>query len=205
MRFRVRPVESGFYDLFNKSAQHLVVGADLLAQALEDDANAEELARQMHDAEHRADETTHEIIKLVNKTFVTPFDREDIYALAGGLDDVMDYMDEALDGIDLYGIETFPPAFAAQVGVLQRAAQVTVDAMPRLRTMKNLDDYWIEINRLENEGDHNHRRILAALFNGSFKAMQVLKLKDIVESVESAIDALETVANTIEQIAVKES
>jgi predicted phosphate transport protein (TIGR00153 family) len=159
----------------------------------------------MHDAEHDADETTHSIINLVNSTFITPFDREDIYALASGLDDIMDYMDEVVDCAVLYGVDEFPQYFAGQVEILQQAAKLTAEAMPRLRTMKDLKEFWIEINRLENEGDRNHRRILADLFNGNYKAIQVLKLKDIVESVEHAIDGFEEVANTIEQIAVKES
>ncbi|WP_293781383.1 DUF47 domain-containing protein [uncultured Aeromicrobium sp.] len=205
MRFRIRPVETTFYDLFTESAQHLVTGADLLAQVLDMDVANSDIAERMREAEHEADETTHRIIKRVNSTFVTPFDREDIYALARGLDDVMDHMDEAVDSIVLYGITDFPEAFAAQVAVVQRAAQLTAEAMPQLRTMRDLEEFWIEINRLENEGDRNHRRLLAHLFDGSYKAMAVLKLKDIVESVESAIDAFETVANTIEQIAVKES
>src|SRR5690606_10335652 len=95
------------------------------------------LASQMNDAEHAADDTTHAIIKLVNSTFITPFDREDIYALASGLDDVMDHMEEAVESVALYGVEEFPDAFAAQVQVLQQAAHVTAEAMPRLRSMKN--------------------------------------------------------------------
>jgi predicted phosphate transport protein (TIGR00153 family) len=159
----------------------------------------------MREAEHQADETTHRIVKQVNSTFITPFDREDIYSLAGGLDDVMDYMDETVDLILLYGVETLPPEFAGQVDVLQRAVQLTADTMPRLRSMKNLEEYWIEINRLENQGDRSYRRILAELFSGNYKTMDVLKLKDIVNALEKAIDALESVANTVEQIAVKES
>lgn len=205
MRFKIRPVEGTFYDLFAEAAGHLVVGADLVARLLDSDNDAQELVKQMHDAEHAADDTTHSIIKLVNSTFITPFDREDIYDLASGLDDIMDYMDEVVDCAVLYGVDEFPEYFAGQVEILQKAAKLTAEAMPRLRTMRDLSDYWIEINRLENEGDRNHRRILADLFNGNYKAIQVLKLKDIVESVEDAIDGFETVANTIEQIAVKES
>jgi len=205
VRFRIRPVETTFYDLFAQAANHLVIGADRVARLLDPDLDAAALAEQMNDAEHAADETTHEIIRLVNSTFITPFDREDIYDLASGLDDVMDFMEEAVESVALYGVEEFPDAFAGQVEVLQRAANLTAEAMPRLRTMKDLEEFWIEINRLENEGDRNHRRILADLFNGNYKAMQVLKLKDIVEAVEHAIDALESVANTVEQIAVKES
>lgn len=205
MRFRIRPVETTFYDLFAESASHLVDGANLLAQVLDPDADRAALAEQMRDAEHQADETTHKIVKRVNSTFVTPFDREDIYRLASSLDDVMDFMEETVDLIGLYEIKELPAQFAAQVEVLQRACQLTAEAMPRLRTMKDLEEYWIEINRLENQGDRSYRRILADLFGGSYKSLEVLKLKDVVDSLEHAIDALESVANTVEQIAVKES
>lgn len=205
MRFRIRPVETSFYDLFTESANHLIEGAAIVAKLLDPEADKAVLATQMYEAEHAADDTTHNIIKLVNSTFITPFDREDIYSLASSLDDVMDFMEEVVDSTVIYGVTEFPDHFAAQVDVLQRACTVTAEAMPRLRTMKDLEDFWIEINRLENEGDKNHRRILADLFDGNYKAMQVLKLKDIVEALEHAIDALEAVANTVEQIAVKES
>ena len=89
--------------------------------------------------------------------------------------------------------------------MLQRGAELTAEAMPRLGTMKDLEEYWIEINRLENHGDKSYRRILAELFSGKYEALEVLKLKDVVDSLEAAIDAFETVANTVEQIAVKES
>jgi uncharacterized protein Yka (UPF0111/DUF47 family) len=92
-----------------------------------------------------------------------------------------------------------------QVEVIQRCATLTAESMPRLRSLKDLDEYWIEINRLENAGDKSYRRILAKLFGGDYEALEVLKLKDIVDSLESAIDAFETVANIIEQIVVKES
>jgi len=202
---RLRPIESSFYDLFSEAAGHLVDGAALLAQILDEGADRAAIASKMSDAEHQADETTHRIIKQVNSTFITPFDREDIYSLASSLDDVMDYMEETVDLIHLYGVATLPAEFAGQVDVLQRAAQLTAEAMPRLRSMKNLEEYWIEINRLENQGDKAYRHILADLFSGNYKTLEVLKLKDIVDSLEKAIDALESVANTVEQIAVKES
>jgi predicted phosphate transport protein (TIGR00153 family) len=202
---RFRPVDTTFYDLFTESAQHLVTGAGLLAEMLSDGMDREDVARRMREAEHQADETTHAIVRRVNSTFVTPFDREDIYALASGLDDVMDMMDEVVDQILLYEVKVLPAELSAQVEVIQRCAEITAAAMPQLQSMSSLDEYWIEINRLENAGDKNHRRTLANLFSGEFKAMEVLKLKDIVESLEGAIDAFEKVANTVEQIAVKES
>lgn len=204
MRLRIRPLETSFYDLFSESAAHLVTGAELLADMLADGPDREDIARRMRDAEHAADETTHEIVKLVNKTFVTPFDREDIYALGSGLDDIMDMMDEAVDLVLLYEVETMPAEFVEQVDVLQRCAEVTAEAMPKLRSMKSLSDFWIEINRLENAGDRTHRRTLAKLFAGDYDTLDVLKLKDVAEALEGAIDAFERVANTVEQIAVKE-
>ena len=205
MRFRIRPVETSFYDLFTEMANHLVEGANLLAQMLDSSTDKAALGEQMREAEHQADETTHKIIKRANSTFITPFDREDIYRLASSLDDVMDFMEETVDLVGLYELGDLPADFAPQVEVLQRATQLTAEAMPRLRTMKDLDEYWIEINRLENQGDRSYRRIVAHLFGGSYKSLEVLKLKDVVDSLEHAIDALESVANTVEQIAVKES
>ena len=205
MGLRFRPVDTTFYDLFTTQAQHLVTGAGLLTEMLSDGPDREDVARRMREAEHEADETTHAIVRRVNTTFVTPFDREDIYALASGLDDVMDMMDEVVDQILLYEVKVLPAELSAQVEVIQRCAEITAAAMPQLQSMQSLDEYWIEINRLENAGDKNHRRTLANLFSGEFKAMEVLKLKDIVESLEGAIDAFEKVANIVEQIAVKES
>lgn len=205
MRFRIRPVETSFYDLFTQMATQLVSGADLLAVLLDPQADRKDLAEKMREAEHAADEMTHEIVRRANSTFITPFDREDIYKLASTLDDVMDFMEETVDLVNLYELEQLPAEIAEQVEVLQRATVVTAEAMPRLRTMKDLDEYWIEINRLENQGDRSYRRIVASLFSGSYKTLEVMKLKDVVDSLEHAMDALESVANTVEQIAVKES
>jgi predicted phosphate transport protein (TIGR00153 family) len=205
VRFSLRPTDSTFYDLFAESARNLVTGANLLAELFQVDTDRQELAKRMRDAEHQGDEFTHAIVRRVNTTFVTPFDREDIYRLAAGLDDVMDFMDEAVDLVSLYEIDKLPGELAKQVEVIQRAAELTAEAMPRLRTMHDLEDYWIEINRLENDGDKSYRRILAKLFSGKYDALTVLKLKDVVDSLENAVDGFETVANIVEQIAVKES
>lgn len=205
MRLRLRPVDTSFYDLFSEAAHHLLTGAGLLAEMLGEGADHADVARRMRDAEHLADETTHALIKRVNSTFVTPFDREDIYSLGSGLDDVMDIMDEVVDLILLYEVKVLPPELSTQVEVIQRCAELTAEWMPKLQSPQALEEYWIEINRLENVGDKNHRRTLAKLFSGEFKTIEVLKLKDIVESLEEAIDAFEKVANIVEQIAVKES
>ncbi|MGH3495844.1 MAG: DUF47 domain-containing protein [Nocardioidaceae bacterium] len=205
MRLKIRPTEGSFYELFARSANNLVTGAELLATLLDATSDRVALGTQMREIEHQADETTHEIVRRVNSTFVTPFDREDIYRLANNLDDVMDFMEEAVDLIVLYEVGELPAEVAAQIEVLQRAAELTAEAMPRLRTMQALEEYWIEINRLENQGDRSYRRIVATLFSGAYPALEVLKLKDVVDAFEHAIDALESVANTVEQIAVKES
>ena len=205
MGLKFRPVDASFYDLFSESASHLVTGAGLLAEMLAEGADRAAVAQRMRDAEHAADETTHRIIKQVNSTFVTPFDREDIYSLASGLDDIMDMMDEAVDLVLLYEPSVLPKELSDQVEVIQRCAEVTADAMPRLKSMQDLAEFWIEVNRLENQGDKIFRRQLASLFSGAYQPLDVLKLKDIVTSLEGAIDAFERVANTVEQIAVKES
>ena len=205
MGFRLRPVDSSFYDLFSEAAQHIVVGADLLAQMLEEGPHRQQVAEQMRAAEHAADETIHALVRRVNSTFVTPFDREDIYSLGSSLDDVMDMMEETVDLILLYEVRELMPEMSEQVEVIQRCAELTVEAMPNLQAMKSLEEYWIEINRRENAGDKTHRHILATLFSGEFRTIEVLKLKEIAESLESAIDAFEKVANIVEQIAVKES
>jgi len=202
---RFKPVDTAFYTLLTAQAAHLVDGAALLAELLVEGTDREDLASRMREAEHQADETTHEVVRRVNSTFVTPFDREDIYALSSGLDDVMDFMEEAVDLALLYEVQHLPSGVTEQIEVIQRCAELTAESMPRLQSMKALEEYWIEINRLENTGDKSYRRILAKLFSGKYEALEVMKLKDIVDSLEHAIDAFERVANIIEQIHVKES
>lgn len=207
MRLRLTPRETGFYELLSRSASNLVTGTGLLAELLGADPSARAgIADRMRVAEHEGDEATHAIMRALNTTFVTPFDREDIYRLASNLDDVMDFMEAAVDLVSLYELTELPAELAQQVEVLQRAAELTAEAMPRLRSMDNLADYWIEINRLENIGDRVYRRALAHLFNGGkYDAITVMKLKEVVDQLEAAADAFEHVAHTIETIAVKES
>jgi len=203
--FSFKPVDTAFYTLLAEQAAHLVLGSSLLAELLDEGKDHAELATRMREAEHQADETTHEVVRRVNSTFITPFDREDIYSLSSSLDDVMDYMEEAVDLVHLYGVTGLPEGVTDQIEVIQRCAELTAEAMPRLKSMKDLEEFWIEINRLENAGDQSYRRILAKLFSGKYEALEVMKLKDIVDSLEHAIDAFEKVANIVEQIHVKES
>ena len=208
MGFRLTPQENSFYDLFAKSASHLVDGSRELTKLLGvDHAEREDVAARMREIEHNADEATHEIIRKVNSSFITPFDREDIHGLASALDDCMDMMDAAVDLIVLYRVGDLPAGISDQVEVLSRMSELTADAMPRLRSMKDLSEYWIEINRLENQADQIYRRLLADLFDGKFgsEAITIMKLKEVVEELEAAADAFESVAHKVESIAVKES
>jgi uncharacterized protein len=206
VRLNLRPSKTSFYEMFATSGQNLVVGASLLKELLgADPSQRKEIAEKMRGAEHAGDEATHAIMRELNETFVTPFDREDIYRLASSLDDVMDFMEAAVDLVVLYNIAELPPEIADQVDVLERAAELTAEAMPRLRGMKDLKEFWIELNRLENQADQVYRRLLARLFSGEYDALTVLKLKEVVDQLEAAADAFEHVANTVETIAVKES
>lgn len=206
MRLRLTPRDTTFFDLFAASAQHLVTGANLLGEMLgADRPTRKELGKRMADAEHEADDATHQIMRRLNSTFVTPFDRDDIYDLASSLDDCMDFMEEAADLIVLYKVEELPARVADQVQVLQRAAELTAEAMPRLRSMDSLSEYWVEVNRLENQADKSHRKLLAQLFDDVADPILLMKLKEIVEKLEDAADAFEKVANTVETIALKES
>jgi predicted phosphate transport protein (TIGR00153 family) len=211
MAFRLTPHERGFYPLFTRAAENIVRAADdlaLLVAAPPEDRPP--LAKRVKDAENAGDDLTHEILVKLNKTFVTPFDREDIYRLTSSLDDVVDAMEEAADRIVLYRLGELPAGMRTQVEVLQRAAAATAEAMPRLATMSELREYWVHVNSLEDEGDVAYRALLADLLAPPDDAppldvLTVLKVKEVVEVLEEAADAFEHVANTVESIAVKES
>jgi len=208
VRFRFTPRDDSFFDYFAELAGHLVSGAQELSNILGPVAAEERKANaaRMKALENRADEATHAILNKVNSSFVTPFDREDIYALASSLDDCMDHMEAAVSMVNLYQVSELPERVAEQVEVLGRMAELTTEAMPRLKSMKDLKEYWIEINRLENVGDESYRRLQAALFNnGEYEVLDIIKIKAIIDELEEAADAFETVANTVESIAVKES
>ena len=205
MRLRLTPRDTSFYDHFTAAAANLVEGAHLLRELLSDGADRPLLAKKLRDVEHRSDEITHAVMRQLNSTFVTPFDREDIYRLANRLDDVMDFMEAAADLVVLYELKALPAEFVSVVEVIEAAAVQTASAMPRLRQLKDLAEYWIEVNRLENEADQIYRRTVAKLFSGEFDALDALKLKDVAEELEAAADALEDVADAVETIVVKES
>jgi predicted phosphate transport protein (TIGR00153 family) len=206
VRLKLTPRDTLFFDLLTESAQHLVVGANLLRDLIPAERSARKaIFQRINEAEHQADEVTHRIMRRLNQTFVTPFDRDDIYMLASGLDDCIDFMEEAADLIVLYKVGELPPRVTDQVEVLQRAAELTAAAMPRLRGMKDLAEYWVEINRLENQADKSYRKLLVQLFEDASDVIQLMKLREVVERLENAADAFERVANIVETIALKES
>ena len=209
MRFRLRPVDNVFYDFFSQAAQNLVTGVQLLSELVLPDADAQAVSEKLVEVEHDSDAITHELYKKINSTFITPFDREDIYRLGSNLDDVMDHLEAVGNLVYLYGLTALPALpreMHEMIDVLDRQARLTADAMPRLRGgLKDLDDYWVECNRRENEGDQVYRMLLVRLFSGEYDALTVLKMKEVVDELELACDSFERVANTVETIAVKES
>lgn len=206
MRLRLTPQETVFYDLFASAADNLVEGANLLYRLVTGEKRERSaLAAALREAEHHGDDRTHAILRQMNSTFVTPFDREDIYRLASRIDDVMDFLEAAGDLIVLYDLGTLPAELTEMTHLLVRAADLTSAAMPNLRSLAHLEEYWIAINKLENDADKLFRRFVARLFAGEHDALTVMKLKEVAEEIEAAADAFEHVADTVETIVVKES
>ncbi|HEX2030164.1 MAG TPA: DUF47 family protein [Actinomycetota bacterium] len=204
-RFRLIPREESFYELFVQMARLLVQGAEVLGDIVTNFDDVPAKGRRLHDLEHEADEVTHEVMRRLNTTFVTPLDREDIHELASLLDDVMDHIDAAADLLVLHKIDKPLPEMKAQADLLGRAAATTSEAIATLPNFRELGEYFVEVNRLENEGDRIYRQAIADLFSGDFKAMDVLKWKDILDELEAAMDELEDVANALEGIALKQA
>lgn len=208
MKFKLRPTEAAFYDFFSQAAENLVRGTSMLAELALPGADVQSISERLIEVEHDSDHITHELYNKINSTFVTPFDREDIYRLGSGLDDVMDHLEAVGSLLYLYGLTrlpSLPREMHELVDILDQQAKLTADAMPRLRSMKDLREYWVECNRLENEGDRAYRMLLVRLFSGEYDALTVLKMKEVADELEKACDAFENVANTVETIAVKES
>jgi len=208
VRFRLRPSYDSFYELFSRAAQNLVKGTDLLSELAVPGADVQSVSERLVEVEHDSDAITHELYKKINSSFITPFDREDIYRLGSLLDDVMDHLEAVGSLLYLYGLTklpTLPREIHEIVEVLDKQARLTAEAMPRLKSMKDLEPYWVECNRLENEGDSAYRMALVRLFSGEYDALTVLKMKEVVDELEAACDAFEHVANTVETIVVKES
>ena len=197
------PREREFFDLFEEAAANIVSAAALLERMLDQWPDDGGLAREVRDCEHEGDRITHDIIQRLNQTFVTPIDREDIFALASGMDDIVDFIDEIADFLGLYRIEA-PMVQAQQLAaILHEATHQIAGAVPRLRTFRDIGHFTVEIHRLENEGDRVVRQSLASLFERGIDPMLVIRWKDIFERLEDAIDACETTANILQGIVIK--
>ncbi|HEX8802884.1 MAG TPA: DUF47 family protein [Acidimicrobiales bacterium] len=202
MRFRLIPTEDAFFSLFDDSAANVADCArrlrDMLAEPTDPGAHEKVAA-----CEHRGDELVRAILNRLNTTFVTPFDREDIHALAEELDDVVDDMLEVSHRIQLTGITATLPELKEQADLIVQCADETQALISRLESMKDVQPRLDAIDRLESEGDAVHRRILARLFGGEFEALDVLRWKDVVEPMEGALNTLEDISDIVESIVLK--
>ncbi len=202
----IAPRDREFFDLFEEAGGNILRAADLLDRMLRafPDRGAD-LARDILICEQEGDRITHDIIRRLNETFVTPIDREDIYELASALDDIVDYTEEVADYLGLYKIEAPMEQAQRLAHVLLECARQVARGMPRLRGFKDISHYTVEINRLENDGDRITREAIASLFDNGIDPMVVIRWKDIYERLESAIDSTEHVANILEGIVIKNS
>jgi predicted phosphate transport protein (TIGR00153 family) len=224
VKFSLRPSEGAFYEMFSQAAQNLVKGAALLSELALPGADVQSVSERLVEVEHDSDQITHDLYNKINSTFITPFDREDIYRLGSNLDDVMDHIEAVGSLVYLYGLTKLPALpreMHELVDVLNKQAAITAEAMermrigapgvkrpkgvPKMKGLASLKDYWVECNRLENDGDRAYRMLLVRLFSGEYDALTVLKMKEVADELEAASDAFEHVANTVETIAVKES
>jgi uncharacterized protein len=205
VRFRITPRDTAFFEMFTEAGTNIAESADILAGLLDPNANREAIARQLREREHAGDAVTHRIMRQLNTSVATPYQREDIYRLASALDDVIDAMEAAADFIVLADVGKLPALMGEQITLMARASQETADAMARLETLSDLEPYWIEVNRLENEADRVYRKLLSRLFSGDYDALTMMKLREVADGFEEAADALEHVAHAVETIVVKES
>jgi predicted phosphate transport protein (TIGR00153 family) len=203
------PKDINFYDLFERGATKVNEGVQLLEDLVKDFINVPLKAKRIKDVEHEADLVTHETVAKLNKTFVTPLDREDIHNLICSLDNILDHVEAAADKLSLYRINEIKPDAVLLTDILSHAVQEVQKTVGQLRHMKggnSILQHCIEINRLENEGDFVYRSAIAKLFEkGDDTTLDVLKWKEVYESIENAIDSCEDVANVIEGVALKNS
>ena len=203
MRLPFIPREEKFFELFVEDANNMLVGARLLEEMFRSYDQRERIANQLRDLERKGDGISHDIGQKLEQTFVTPFDREDIHQLISRLDDVLDFIEEVADTCILYRIpEPSEPALAQAVIIVQQCEEI-VRALEKLKGFKNVGPHWIEIHRLENDGDRVVRKAMADLFTNGHDAVEIIRWKDLYALLEDTIDACEDVANVIERIVVK--
>lgn len=200
------PKDSVLFDLYISLADRIAVAARTAVEMINGPSeNREKLAKRIGAIESEADDLLGQIIRRVNDMFVTPYDRGDLQKLANHLDDAMDAIEEATDLIILHGVVDFPQGTVDLVDAVRRLAELTASSIPRLKNLKDLDHYYLEADRIEDEGDRIHRRITSMLFSGNFDAMTILRINPVINDFEDSLDEMARVARTIRTIALKES
>jgi predicted phosphate transport protein (TIGR00153 family) len=197
------PKERQFFVLFREDVANLIDGLRMLNELLNSSSDFTEQAKKLKDLEHQGDEITHRIIRELNATFITPFDREDIYALASAVDDVLDLAEEAADTIVLDGIEQITPEARQMGDILIEIGQELVQAFAQLDTRKNIIQHVVRIHDLENQGDKVTRQAISALFRNCQDPIFIIKWKDVYGLLEKTVDRTEDVANILENVTIK--
>ncbi|MDO9309479.1 MAG: DUF47 family protein [Deltaproteobacteria bacterium] len=203
--FGLIPKEEKFFKLFKDMTENIIDGAKLLKDMLDNFDNPNESQRKIKDVEHKGDSITHDIIQMLNKTFVTPLDREDIYALASKLDDILDLIDASSQRVIMYNVDSIPPE-AKSLGFIILQCCYAVDkavAMLGKKTNEQIFAACVEINALENEADRVSREAISRLFDEEKDPIQLIKWKEIYETLERATDKCEDAANILESVVVK--
>jgi uncharacterized protein len=200
---RFVPQRTEFFDLYKQAATNAVAIAALLVELLNRYPNEGSLGRDIKELEHEGDRLTHEIVDLLNRTFITPFDRDDMYRLSGALDDVCDHIDEAAGNIIGYGVGEIRAKARDQGIVIARAAQKIQEAVGLLQGFKDPSRYLSELRELEDEGDRLNREAVSELFHSNEDPVSIIRWKDIHEHLEEAVDACENAADVLEAIFVK--
>ena len=205
MRFRLVPTDEGFFPLFNQAAENLAEGARRLRDLLDDYEDVRGKHARIDECERRGDQLTHAILRRLDASFVTPFDREDIHALTEKLDDVVDDIQAVSELLLLHDVEEPLAGVRDIVDVLVKAAEANVALIAKLPRLKGLEADLEAIDKLESEADRLYRQTVAHLFSGDFNAFDVLRWKDIVEAIEDAVNKVEGVSDIVEGIALKHS
>ena len=201
---RLTPQKAEFFQLYAQASANAVEIARLLVDLLETfPQDGESLIAKIKEREHEGDRLTHEVVLLLNSTFVTPFDRDDMYRLAGAIDDVCDHVDEAADNLGSWGVERVPEKARGQAKVILEAAEQLDQAVRRLDGFKDSSDQLARLRELEDQGDQLERDAVAELFANIDDAKVIIRWKDIHERLEEAVDALENAADVLEAIVVK--
>jgi predicted phosphate transport protein (TIGR00153 family) len=206
MGFSFLPREDEYFALFSQITEKIQDATNLLVRMVtEDDADFIAYAKQIKDVEHSCDEITHKVTTKLNKSFITPFDREDIYTLAVALDDVCDYIDAAARAIRMYDIRAFNEYVRQLARLLNTQASAMNSAVAMLKNPAGMNAQIVEIHRLENEADEAYSRAIGDLFKHSKDPIEVIKQKELLEILENGTDKCEQVANIMESVVLKHS